>query len=185
MLRIDIQEFPTITTDRLELIRLTQDHVKDMHVLRNNVNSMRHIGKSLPIPLEEIKNLVHSIEQGILKNESIGWGITLKKSDQVIGSIGFHRIDKQNHRAEIGYMLLPDYWGIGFMSEIFKPVLDYGFNTLKFHSVMANVDPENNRSINILKKYKFVKEALFKEDYYFEGKFIDSEIYSLLGRNFK
>lgn len=182
MLQIDIQEFPTITTERLKLVRLTEEHTNDMHILRNDVDAMRHLGKPLPVSIEEIKRLIQTIEEGIRQNESVGWGITLQGDKQVIGTIGFHRIEKQHHRAEIGYMLLPDFWTKGIMSEAFKPVLDYGFNVLNFHSIMANVDPENYRSVNLLKKFGFVKEAYFKENYFFEGRFLDSEIYSLLGR---
>ena len=36
------------------------------------------------------------------------------------------------------------------------------------------------RLIGLLEKCGFVRKAYFKENYYFEGKFMDSAIYSLL-----
>jgi ribosomal-protein-alanine N-acetyltransferase len=51
---------------------------------------------------------------------------------------------------------------------------------MKLHSVEANVNPANNSSIKLLKKNKFVKEAHYKENYFYDGKFLDSAVYSLL-----
>ncbi len=66
------------------------------------------------------------------------------------------------------------------MSEALEAVINYAFNTLKLHSIEANINPENNASRQLLIKAGFNKEAYFKENYYFNGHFIDSEIYSLI-----
>jgi ribosomal-protein-alanine N-acetyltransferase len=56
---------------------------------------------------------------------------------------------------------------------------------MKLHSVEANVNPGNIASASLLKKHGFVKEAYFKENYFFNGNFHDSEIYSLLAHQRK
>ena len=66
------------------------------------------------------------------------------------------------------------------MDEALKAVLHYGFYTMKLHSVEANIDPENATSKKLLERNGFIREAYYKENYFFEGKFIDSAIYSLL-----
>ena len=66
------------------------------------------------------------------------------------------------------------------MSEAIEKVIQFGFNNMKLHSIEANINPDNLASAQLLKKFKFVKEAYFKENYFFNGKFLDSEIYSLL-----
>ncbi|MFM7401569.1 MAG: GNAT family N-acetyltransferase, partial [Bacteroidota bacterium] len=53
------------------------------------------------------------------------------------------------------------------------------------HSVEANVNPGNKRSILLLERCGFVREAYFRENYYFEGKFLDTAVYSLLSADFK
>jgi len=68
------------------------------------------------------------------------------------------------------------------MNEAIDMAIDYGFKELKFHSIEANINPNNIASRNLLLKKGFVKEAYFKENYYFNGKFLDSEIYSLLNK---
>lgn len=97
-----------------------------------------------------------------------------------IGYFGFWRIEKEHCRAEIGYALNPEFWGNGYMLETMNRLIDFGFNNLKIHSIEANVNQENLSSIRLLEKLNFKKEAHFRENYLFDGKFIDSIIYSLL-----
>jgi ribosomal-protein-alanine N-acetyltransferase len=66
-----------------------------------------------------------------------------------------------------------------------KPVLDYGFNIMNLHSVEANVNPDNLASIKLLANNGFKREAYFKENYFYNGKFLDTMIYSLLVQNHK
>ncbi len=112
------------------------------------------------------------------------WVIQTKENPELIGNIGFWRVKKEHHRAEIGYILSPKYWNAGIMTEALDAVLNYGFKTMKLHSVEATVNPNNAASIKVLEKQGFTREAYFREDYYFEGRFLDSAVYSLIYRNF-
>ncbi|MDQ6787925.1 MAG: GNAT family N-acetyltransferase, partial [Acidobacteriota bacterium] len=103
----------------------------------------------------------------------------------MIGTINFWKIKKENYRAEIGYMLDADYHGRGIMNEAIRAVLRFGFGEMNLHSVEANVNPDNAASIRLLEKNGFVREAYFKENYFFGGKFLDSAIYSLLAPRVK
>ncbi len=66
------------------------------------------------------------------------------------------------------------------MQEAILTILDYGFKIMKLHSVEANVNPNNAASIKLLERNNFIREAYHKENYYYNGKFLDSAIYSLL-----
>ena len=66
------------------------------------------------------------------------------------------------------------------MKEALLKVIDYGFDQLKLHSIEANINPSNIASAALLTGNRFIKEAYFKENFYFDGHFLDSEIYSLI-----
>ncbi|MGK0366715.1 MAG: ribosomal-protein-alanine N-acetyltransferase [Saprospiraceae bacterium] len=83
-------------------------------------------------------------------------------------------------RTEIGYILHPDYWRKGLMSEALQTIVGYAFTKTKLHSIEANVSVDNKASMALLEKNGFVKEAHFKENYYYDGNFLDSIIYSLV-----
>ena len=182
MLKLNFHPFPTFETQHLNLRKVTMDDSQDVFVLRTNMDSMKYIDRPIPQAISEAEMLIRKIEEGLDNNTAIGWAISLKNQTQLIGTIGYHRIEKENYRAEIGYMLLPEFWNQGLMSEAIKVVLDYGFNTMHLHSIEGNINPDNAPSAAILKKFGFVKEAYFKESFYFNGKFLDTEIYSLLNK---
>jgi len=66
------------------------------------------------------------------------------------------------------------------MQEAFSEVVNYGFKVMKLHSIEANVNPANEASIKLLEKNNFIREAYYEENYYYNGKFLDTAIYSLL-----
>jgi [ribosomal protein S5]-alanine N-acetyltransferase len=149
--------------------------------LRSDETVMQYIGREKTKSLEEATAFIQMINSAIDKNESVMWAITLTdKPDTVIGNISFWRIINQHYRAEVGYMLHPDYWNKGLMKEALLTVIDFGFNEMKLHSIEAHINPENTVSGILLEKCGFVREAYFKEVFYFRGKFTDSAVYSLL-----
>lgn len=79
-------------------------------------------------------------------------------------------------------MILPEFQGRGIVTESIQALVDYAFNGMKLHSVEAVIDPDNTASEKVLQKCSFVKEAHFKENEFYEGKFWDSVIYSILNK---
>lgn len=51
---------------------------------------------------------------------------------------------------------------------------------MKFHRIEANMNPNNILSIKLLEKLGFKKEAYFRENFFYNGKFLDSVIYSMI-----
>lgn len=179
-LNFNIMLFPVLETTNLVLRKITLKDAPVIFELRSGDRSMQFIDKEKIASLKIAQEMIQNMETQYQSNAAIMWGISLKGSAPLIGTIGFWRIEKDHHRAEIGYMLLPDYWGRGYASEAIKQVLDFGFEILKFHSIEANINPNNLASRRVLEKQGFRKEGFFKEDYYFNGKFLDTEVYSLL-----
>jgi ribosomal-protein-alanine N-acetyltransferase len=143
---------------------------------------MKYIPRPIVKSIEEALEHIGNIDEKIEANEGINWAITLKEDSILIGIIGHYRIKPEHFRAEIGYMLLPEYNGKGIISEAVNEVVNYGFNTLNLHSIEAIISPENLASEKVLQKSGFVKEAHFKENEYFEGRFIDTVIYSKVNK---
>jgi len=132
---------------------------------------------------EEALAHIAMIDEKIDSNEGINWAITLKGNPKLIGIIGHYRIRPEYFRAEIGYMLLPEYQGKGIISEAINEVVNYGFEVMKLHSIEAIIDPENFASEKVLQKNGFVKEAHLKENEFYDGRFLDTVIYSILNQH--
>jgi [ribosomal protein S5]-alanine N-acetyltransferase len=66
------------------------------------------------------------------------------------------------------------------MKEAILAVLDFGFDTMFLHSIEAHINVDNAASAGVLAATGFIKEAHFKEDFFFDGTFRDTIIYSRL-----
>ncbi|MBL7961785.1 GNAT family N-acetyltransferase, partial [bacterium] len=174
MLEINFGVFPNLSTSRLELRQVASSDANEFLKLRSDPRVMEFMDKPLMASLDEAAEAIRKIQAAFECNESITWAISLMGDPKLIGTIGFWKITKEHHRAEIGYLLHPDYWGKGLMQEALMPVLDYGFRVMRLHSVEANVNTGNAVSMRFLEKNGFVIEAYFKENYYFNGQFLDS-----------
>lgn len=180
MLEFNFTSFPIIETERLLLRRITNEDVNEVFELRSNPETMKFIPRPLVKNNEEALEHIAMIEEKIVTNIGINWGITLKDDNKLLGIIGYYRMQPENYRAEIGYILLPEFHGKGIIPEAVNRLVRYGFDDLKLHSIEAVIDPENFASEKVLQKCGFVKEAHLKEAEFYEGVFLDKVIYSLL-----
>ena len=181
MLSPNFNPFPELQTGRLLLRQLTLNDTRGVYQLRSNEDVMKYINRPLTRTLEEAAAWINVVTETLKKNDGITWCICLKEAPAThIGSIGLWRIEKENYRAELGYMLEPALQGKGIMYEALQAVLAYGFKDLQLHSIEAQLDPQNTASSALLKKAGFVQEAYFRENYCHNGQFGDTAVYSLL-----
>ncbi|MEO6405166.1 MAG: GNAT family N-acetyltransferase [Ferruginibacter sp.] len=177
MLELNFDPFPVLLTERLIMRKVSMEDIEQMFELRSNPDAMKYINRPLVKSIDDIKPLLEKMNDN---TQRIQWAICFKNHDRVIGTIGYHIIEKDHYRAELGYMLHPDFWRKGLMNEAIPAVINYGFNEIRLHSIEARINPANEASSKILLKHKFKKEGFFRESYFFEGVFYDSEIYGLL-----
>lgn len=182
MLTINFTPFPNLETERLLLRRVNENDANEIFALRSNPETMKYIPRPLVKSIDDALEHIAMIDAKIENNEGINWAITYKDNPKLIGIIGHYRIKPEHFRAEVGYMLLPEYNGKGIISEAIKEVVNYGFNAMKLHSIEAIIDPENFGSERVLQKCGFVKEAHLKENEFYEGRFLDTVIYSKLNK---
>lgn len=180
MLQFNFDPFPVLHTERLVLRQVTPDDVKEVFFLRSDEQVMRYIDRPKAQTEEEALQFINMINAGTRNNTDISWAITIKGDDRLIGYIGFWRMKPEHYRGELGYAMHPQWYGKGIASEAVRAALDYGFKTMKLHTVEANVNPENTASIKLLERNYFIREAYFREDFYWNGKFLDSAIYCLI-----
>jgi len=181
MLEVDFSPFPILGTERLLLRRMVKTDLPEILRLRGDDRVMQYIDRKKASSLEDAEEWFNIVEDAINNNNGITWAITLKQDPSfMIGSIGLWRFIKEHFRAEVGYMLKTDFWRQGIMKEALKKVIEYGFDELRLHSIEAQINSGNTASANILLNSGFVQEAHFKENYFFQGVFKDTIVFSIL-----
>lgn len=80
--------------------------------------------------------------------------IELKGSAIPVGICGFVHRSYLPH-PDLGYALLKEYRGQGFVNEACLAVLEYGREALSFTTILAITVPANGKSIEVLKRLGF------------------------------
>ena len=83
-------------------------------------------------------------------------------------------------RGELGYWLLPGYWGRGIASECVGAVLEYAFGAMALHRVGADVDLDNHASRRLLERLGFRLEGVRRSFERKGGAYIDLMNYARL-----
>lgn len=178
-------DFPKLETKRLYLTEFVKSDAKELFKMRSDARVLKYLDRNPHRTVEESELMIDTMISTYNSKAGINWIIREKDNLDVIGYIGYWRLIRENLRAEIGYALKPEYWGNGYMNEALTKVIEFGFKEFCLHSIEANVNPNNISSIKLLEKLGFKREAHFKEDYFYNGKFLDSAIYSLLETDYE
>ncbi|MBE0570392.1 MAG: GNAT family N-acetyltransferase [Ignavibacteriaceae bacterium] len=175
--------FPEFESERLLFRKILLSDAKDIFLIRSDDDVMRFMDVSKHHSVSDSEKLIDSMEESYTGETGICWAMIEKRSKTFIGYIGFIRMTPEHCRAEIGYALKPEFWGKGFMYETISRLVKWGFEVMNLHSIEANVNPLNEKSQKVLERVGFTREAYFRENYLFDGKFLDSVIYSLLEKD--
>ena len=129
---------------------------------------------------DEIYYLKHILpDRNEKDNLPAGYGIVVKGTDKVIGSVDF------NHRheddvLEIGYTLHPDYWGRSYVPEAARALIDLGFKDLGLHKIELTCFGYNVQSQRVAEKLGFTLEACIRDRKDAQGNRCDDLRYGLL-----
>lgn len=146
---------PPLTTKRLSLRKLQFIDDKAIFALRNNEQVNTYIQRPLLNSIQDARHFIEAINEGIEHKEWLYWAMILKDTHQLIGTICLWHFSIDQTTAEIGYELHPDFQGKGLMQEALQKVIEYGFTTLHLKTIEAFTQPDNEKSLNLLKKNNF------------------------------
>ncbi|MGT2753574.1 GNAT family N-acetyltransferase [Streptococcus ovis] len=162
--KIENNILPDVETDRLYLRQRTVADAADVFEYAKLAEVSYPAG--FP-PVATLEDEIYYIENILPKrsqehNIPSGYGITLKGEDKVIGSIDF------NHRhaddvLEIGYLLHPDYWNQGIVTEAAQALLEIGFTLLNLHKIEIGCYDYNIGSRRVAEKLGFTLEATIRD----------------------
>lgn len=84
-------------------------------------------------------------------------------TNEYIG-LGAAVLNENGMEAEIEYMLLPEYWGVGYGSGIVDVLFDKIIQTKMVKQVIAIVEPNNLASKKILMNHGFLSQKIYKTE---------------------
>lgn len=146
--------FPILTTERLLLRQLSKSDSEEILQLRSNPEINKFLNRKPSRNLEDALSFIKSI----IENESdefFYWAITKTDNEKLIGTICLFEFLNDVEKCEIGYELLTEYQGQGFMIEAAKKIIEYASETLKVKTIDAITHKDNQNSTELLLKLNF------------------------------
>ena len=177
--------FPVLETPRLVLRGIRETDAPEIFSIFSDEEVLLYYDSDCMKEHSEALDLINFLLKGYADKKSIRWAITLKGTDTVIGTCGFHNLTNRSKRAEIGYELSSEYWRKGLMTEALKAIITYGFTEMGFHRIEGLTEPDNYASRQSLLKLGFREEGLMLERDYYSGKYQDEVMHGLLSRDWK
>ena len=111
--------------------------------------------------------------------------VALREGGQLIGNCGIRVNNPATREANIGYELDPRQWGRGYATEAARAILGFGFAELHAHRVWAECVADNAGSARVLEKLGMRREAHFREDRWYKGRWWDTLIYAILDHEWR
>jgi RimJ/RimL family protein N-acetyltransferase len=115
-----------------------------------------------------------------LPNTRFQFVIIEKEKGELIGDVGIHFLDSDNQQVEIGCTLGKNEHGKGYATEALKEIIHYLFHNLNKHRIVTSIDPENIKSIQLVERLGFRKEAHFRKSLLINGEWVDDLVYAIL-----
>lgn len=157
----------------------------ELFAYRRNPDSNQYQGW-IPKTIEDVESFIESIAKQIdFPKTWFQFVIIEKETQRIVGDLGLHFFDNENKQVEIGCTLSKEFQNKGYATESLIRVIDYLFQDLNKHRIIASIDPNNLKSVKLLERMGFRKEAHFVESLFIHGKWVDDVIYALLEKDWE
>ena len=112
--------------------------------------------------------------------------ICLKETGEIIGRVSFFNFAFGGMMScACGYLLDKDKTGKGYMTEALKGAMAFVFDEYKMHRIGAFILPENEPSLNLVKRVGFHYEGQRFSYMHINGRYRDHEAFYILEEDVK
>lgn len=154
-----------IETSRLMMREFCLDDVDDVYEFSTHPEVVRYTGDAGVVKTrEDARNLITDLWQVEYRKYGYARYALIHKADKkVIGFCGI-KYEPELGEPDIGYRMLPEYWGKGLAMEAAKAILDYARSVLGLNKIIGEVAIGNIASSKILLNLGFKLVDTYKRD---------------------
>ena len=114
--------------------------------------------------------------QRIRRNDHEGFAICREADGNIVGVINVNNIVRGSFlSASLGYYVGAAFQGQGYMQAGLTRLIAYAFSTMGLHRLEANIQPDNLRSQELVRRCGFVYEGLSKNFLFLDGAWRDHQ----------
>jgi len=130
-----------------------------------------------PEEAEKIKQWYQSRNQ---QADRLDLAIVERQSESLVGEIVFNDFDETTINVNFRILIGSSGRGKGLGTESIALFLRYGFEVLGLHKVELDVYSFNPRAEKVYRKNGFVLEGVKREDFQYNGTYIDTKLFGML-----
>ncbi len=176
-----------LETNRLRLRRFELD---DAEAIFNNWASDEKVAQYLTWKAHEniavTKKVLSEWGNSYQNKEYYRWGIVVKETNELIGSIGVEGNKENRLICEIGFYIGREYLGKGYVAEALNRIIEFLFTETKCNRIEIVHDVANVNSGKVIRKCNFKFEGILRDrGLSNELELIDLAMYSLLKREWR
>ncbi len=174
-----------ISTERLVLEDLTGQNIYDIERIAHEPDVMRYV----LVWLENDEQVASFLQRGIeeaARTDRMAYVLAARiRGTGECAGITFLEIDP-GHRscAEVGCVLLQEFWGSGYAGEILRALLAFGFDTLSLHRVYGKCDELNRNAAGVMEKCGMQYEGTLREHVWLRDHWRSSRYYGILASEY-
>ena len=151
----NFEKMPILKTKRLMLRRLQDGDLDLYFTSKTHPQIVKYLNSPVPRTKEEVKKYIEKTNNQIDKKKAVSFTAIREEDNKQIGNISIWNFNEDGSEAELGYSLLPNYWGRGYMREMLNSICIYGFEDLSLKTIFAYTHNENENSKKCLVKAGF------------------------------
>ena len=142
---------PRLASARLRLRPVGDGDIDDVHRLFDDPGVREYLFDGERVSREQTVDMVRDSQRQFKSRGHGLWGVEREGYDRLVGFGGFwFFLDPPE--LQLLYGLHPDVWGQGLATELAGRLLDHGFDTLGFDTIVGATDPPNVASIRVMEK---------------------------------
>lgn len=138
-------------TERLKLSKLKREHAPVMYSLMNTPKWKEFIGDRNIQTTQDAEDYIQKI---VDSPTATYWMIQTLQDNEAVGIVTFIKRDYLSY-SDIGFALLPDYFGKGMAYEATAAILNELLKDPQHKKILATTIPTNTASIKLLERLGF------------------------------
>ncbi|NQX84995.1 MAG: GNAT family N-acetyltransferase [Flavobacteriaceae bacterium] len=155
-----------VETERLFLREIMPSDVDGFFELDSDPEVHKYLGEKPISTKESAKNNIKFVRRQYIERGIGRWAVIEKSTGDFLGWSGLKRNDEdeklngKHNFYDIGYRLIPRYWGKGYATESARAAINYGFETMHLEQIVGAAAVENIGSNKVLQNIglKFINE---------------------------
>ena len=148
-------------TERLVVRAYTENDQENFYLLNGNRRVMRWI-RPVKTMRESNEFLVETLARTEADPAMGRWAVEEKNPGKFVGSFAIIPVENTD-RIQLGYALLPQYWGKGYATELTRNGLHYVFAKMNLNVIYALTETPNISSQKVLIKTGFTEDGIIME----------------------